>query len=1181
MRQLIIFCIFLFLSLQVFPQLLINEFSSANLNGVKDEDSVYSDWIELYNNTSSAINLEGYHLSDQATFLSKWTFPAFSLPPYSHQLVFASGKNRTEIPISFETIIPYPTSWSYLVPKAEIGNNWKSTGFDDTSWSKGLSGFGYSDNDDNTILSNIVSVYVRKEFTISSLQDVAVLVFSVDYDDGFVAYINGHEIARNNLGTTGSTVTYNQVTGSLIREATMYSGGSPESFVISDFQSFLVEGVNVLAVQGHNSAPSSSDLSLIPILTVAYVGAGHANYYPSYLAFPAKQLHTNFKISSEGESLFLSRPDSSFSDSLTATQLLPDISFGRKPDGGNSWQYFVLSTPGRTNSSAGYNTLTGDSVKFSFSGGYFPGGLSVQLSTNDPLDTIVYTIDGSEPSLSGRLYTKAIPVNSNTILRAKAVNATKLPGVITTNTYFTKQHTLPVVCLSTDPYNLWDNDSGIYVLGSFASTEYPFFGANFWQDWEKKGNMEFYDENGVRQINQEIGIKIFGNYSRANPQKSMSLFARSDYGKGSFDYKFFKDKPISHFESLVMRNSGNDWAEGFVRDGLTSTLIRDMDIDRMAYQPVVVYINGEYWGILDLREKINPNYLAENHFVNPDSVNLLESTGIIIDGSNTEYQKLVDNLNSHTNLVSEAVYQEVAGKMDLNNYIQYQLTQIYINNHDWPGNNIRFWNTNDPDSKWRWIIFDTDFGFSIWDQSAWTFNTLDFAMELNGPGWPNPPWSTLLFRRMMTNPGFKKEFVIQYCDRLNTSFKSDKVRATIDSIKALYLPEMDEHFLRWGTNSDNWNYNYQTIKYYANERPAFARNHMQTKLLLSAQISVRIEVSPAGSGTVKLNSVIPETYPFSGIYFKNIPIKMTAMPLPGYKFVRWEGTQSSTSETIDYSMTGSGTFKAVFEPAGVEDIRVVINEINYNSSLEKDAKDWIELYNAGNTPVNMKNWILSDAGAEFGYTIPTDIIVSPGKYLVVCKDNAAFRSFYPDVANSTGDILFGLSSTGDDVNLFNAEGVLVDWVNFAVNAPWPIGANGTGSSIELVNPLADNNMGSNWRESANGGTPGNLNLWTLPLSSKEETSVNVASMDCFPSPFTDFTTIRIETPEPGDYSLEIYDLKGRMVKILADQKVEQGAYYIDWDGRDTNNDMLPGGVYIIRLSGGNLRLNLKVVKLNN
>jgi hypothetical protein len=1165
------------LNFQLFPQVLINEISSSNFKGIKDEDGDYSDWIEVYNKSASEINLYGYHLSDDAFFMSKWTFPAITLKPDSFLLIFASAKNRADKPLTYQTVIPGDAVWSYLVPSSNIGTSWRNRAFDASAWKTGKSGFGYGDGDDATVLNNVVSVFIRKEFVISDIKDVEELVLSIDYDDGFAAFINGYEIARNNLGAPGSVIAYNQLTGSFSREATMYQGGLPENFLVRDPGRFLVEGLNVIAIQCHNSAANSSDLTLIPLLTLGLSGTGYTDNHPDYIIPSPKPLHTNFKLSSLGETVILSNPDSSQVDSVAAVSLLADISYGRKPDGSDSWFFFSPSTPGKTNSGRGYDHFIGDSVKFSYTGGYFPGGMEVSLSTVDPSDTIVYTLNGSEPATGDAVYTKPILVTKNIVVRAKALNAQKLPGVVATNTYFTKKHTLPVVCLTTDSVNLWDYNYGIYVLGPNAAADNPYFGANFWQDWERRAHMELYDADGNRQIDQDIGIKIAGAWSRANPQKSMALFARTEYGKGAFNYKVFKDKPIEKFEALLLRNGGNDWPNGILRDGLTSTLVRDMDIDRMAFQPSIVYINGEYWGILNMREKVNSNYLAENHFINPEKVNLLEGDGAVIEGANTSYLGIKTFLNT-TTLEAEQNYTQVSDKIDINNYIQYQLTEIFINNKDWPGNNIKFWNTSDPGSLWRWILYDTDFGLSLWDNPAAAINTLKFALDPSFPdGWPNPPWSTLLFRRMISNKGFREEFANQYADRLNTNFTPVRTLAALDSLKRLYLPEISDHLNRWGLNYSNWINNLTSIKVFLSARPANARNHIQTELGIGPKTNITVVINSPEAGKVRVNSVIPESYPFNGVYFQGLPIRLTAIPAPGYKFTGWLGTVSSASVSIDYNMIAAGTFTAVFEIAGSMDYNIIINEINYNSSPDKDTKDWVELYNAGKATVNLKNWIVSDGIPETGYVIPSDLIILPGAYVIVCRDIAAFRMLKPELLSIIGDMSFGLGSTGDDINLFDPDKKLVDWVNYTPNLPWPTEANGTGASIELIDPLADNNLGGNWKSSPDGGTPGELNLKSLGIEVKHIIPVTDFTLDCFPNPFTDYTTVRITVPVSARYKLEVFNIQGSLISILAEQDLDSGAFTIDWDGKDQNNQALPGGVYVFRLSGENQTLNQKVI----
>jgi hypothetical protein len=1175
MRQLLLCILFLALSVKLFPQVLLNEFSSSNVSKLRDSDGDYTDWIELFNKSASEINLGGYHLSDNASNLKKWTFPAVHLQPLSYLLVYASGKNRTDFPVTFKNIIGRDAYWQYLVPASEIGDSWKDRGFDASSWNTGKAGFGYGDNDDSTLLNNIVSVFIRKEFSITNLQNIQELVLSIDYDDGFVAYINGHEIARSNLGSI-NPVPYNQLTGTDQREATMYQGGYPENFVIEDPGTFLVEGINIIAIQGHNSDPSSSDLSLIPMLSVGLANTGSADSLPDYILLHGGQLHTNFKISDEGETLVLSRPDSSVVDSVSPVILPSDLSYGRKPDGGDIWFYFDDPTPGAPNLTRGFSSLNSDTVIFSQKGGYYPGGLNLELSTVYHSDSIFYTTDGSEPTLLSNRYIAPFTVSGNVVIRAKSIKSDRLAGIAGTNTYITKRHTLPVVSISTDPENLWNYNTGIYAMGPNASPDFPYFGSNFWQDWERKAHLELFDAEGIKQIDQDIGLKIFGAYSRAYPQKSLALFARKQYGKGSFDYKVFKDKTIEKFESLVLRNGGNDWDQAMVRDGLTSSLIRDMDIDRQAYQPAVVYINGEYWGILDLREKVNPNYLAENHFVNPDNVNILEFNGSIIEGTNTEYLGLVNYLENNT-LENKGKYQTVSQKIDVNNYIQYSLTQIYINNRDWPGNNMKYWNTNDQGSLWRWIIYDTDFGFSIWEDAAYNQNTLAFALDPSGPDWPNPPWATLLFRRMISNTEFRNEFTNQFADRLNTNFTSERVNAVIDSIRQVYLPEMPDHRIRWDLSMDTWEYNYSVIKNFATYRPEYSRIHLRSQFDLGQQLDIHVDIDDPGTGTVKVNSVIPQKYPFHGIYFKDLPIRLTAIPAPGYKFVKWQmGSLVSNSVTLNYDMSESRNFTARFEPARSTDAKIVINEINYNSPPLKDTKDWVELYNAGNATVNLKNWIISDGGPESGYVFPVDYNLTPGMYFVVCRDLAAFRQFWPGIANITGDMGFGLSSSGDDINLYDPDGNLVDFVSYTPNPPWPTEPNITGASIELTDPLSDNNAGKNWKSGKIGGSPGTINFQNVA----QDTTGGLPSscrLTCYPNPFTDYTTMRVEVSVPGRYRIELYDIQGKLVNILTDQDIDAGEYYIDWYGKSSNNAALPEGVYIIRLIGENQHYNTRVI----
>ncbi|MGD2034868.1 MAG: CotH kinase family protein, partial [Bacteroidales bacterium] len=980
---------------------------------------------------------------------------------------------------------------------------------------------------------------------------------------------NGQEIVRVNLGSSGEEVAFDQSTDGLSHEAEIYQDGSPDYFEISDPGSMLVEGTNVLAVQGHNVSLESSDMSLIPFLTIGRSGSGYTSQVSSYLSFVSGGLHTNFKIKAEGESIYLFDPSGMLVDSVAPVFLQSDISSGRKPDGTENWLYFGEPTPGEINSTPGVSQQAGDTVEFSLQGGWYPGGISLVLSSEDPLDSVFYTLDGSVPGYDDMLYSGAIAISANTVVRARVMNSSGLPGPVITNTYVVgTDHEFPIVCISTDPVNLWDELEGIYVTGPNAEAAEPHYGANYWQEWEKPVHFEYYDQSGTKQIDQGAGTKIFGGWSRMNDQKSLSLFARSRYGKGSFEYRFFHDKPIEEFEALVIRNSGNDNMRLQFHDGFTAGLTSPMDIDRQAFQPAVVYLNGDYWGIQNVREKVNEHFIAENHHVDPDSVDLLEYAGTAIVGNNEEYMEITDFLNSHSTLQDNSTYSWMAGKMDIDSYIQYQLTQIYIANLDWPGNNIKYWKTRSPASKWRWILYDTEYSYGIYDANDYSLNTLADALATDGPDWPNPPWATLLFRRMVTNLGFRYNFINQYCDRLNTDFSVPVTTARLDSFKTLYSTEIQYHMNRWWGTYEEWESRIEDRKTFARMRPVYARANMHSVFNLDDELEITVDVSDEVAGKIKLNSIYPKQYPFSGIYFENVPIKMTAIPKPGYKFVRWEGTVNSANNVIEYDMHGTGSFKAIFAEAGSADISIVINEVNYNSSSALDTKDWIEIMNNGQTTVDLSGWLLSDTGPDNGYYF-SSYILAPNDYLIVCRELDAFRTYYPNVENSTGNLPFGLSSSGDMIRLYDNEGNLMDAVDYYVNYPWPENANGTGATIELIRPSLDNTIGENWQAIGTGGTPGQPNNGVLHNEELTVPEGQPLSFECFPNPFTYFTTIQFHVYLDGNYRLEIFDMSGRLIEIPVDEYLVQGTYYIDWNGSDERNGSLSGGVYNVRLSNEN------------
>lgn len=896
--------------------LVINEVMASNGATIRDEDGDTPDWIELYNRGQQPIDLNGFGLSDDITAPYKWTFPAVSLPPNHFLLVFASDKDRRSW-LNWETIIDKGDQWRYRLGTSEPPPNWRAREFDDSNWYLGSSGFGYGDNDDATTVPQVMSIYVRKSFFIADKNQIARAFLHVDFDDGFVAYLNGQEIARSNIGTYGDRPAYNQAAWTS-REAQMYQGGAPEEYELLNPSAVFETGKNVLAIQVHNSGLESSDLSLIPFLTICSSApiTNNPRGISRFLNLVPNYLHTNFKIKSSGEIISLHDAHGQLLDQIQLGALPTDVSFGRQPDGGSNWFYFLEATPGTSNTTAGRRTLPGEPT-FSHESGFYAGSLLIAISVSDPQNEIYYTLDGSVPSKRSQRYLTPISITKTSVIRACEFSSDGTPSAIVTHNYLINENIqLPVVCLTTDPFNLWDPDSGIYVLGKNYDPSPPHYGANFWQDWERPVHIEFFEPGGILGFSLNAGMKIFGGWTRDFPQKSLAIFARSRYGTSEIQYQLFSDKPIDRFESFVLRNSGNDWTSTMFRDGMMQNLLKGTDLDLVAYRPAVVFLNGQYWGILNIREKINEHYLAANRQVDPDNIDLLENDMQEIHGDATHYRLMLNFITTHDIRLS-SVYDSVKKMIDVDNFMDYQIAQIYFDNRDWPGNNMKYWRPRTPQGRWKWIVFDTDFGFGLWNAAAYRDNTLEFATAPNGPDWPNPPWSTFLLRRLLENPQFKNDFINRFADHLNVTFEPKRVIQKIDSIKTLLQSEIPRHQLRWRDSARNWAQNVQNLKQFATYRPNFVKTHLISKFNLNGIARLSLQVIPPNSGIVRLNSLRLTNFPWQGDYFQKIPIQVTAIPNLGFRFVGWSDTSFGNQEQIIVTPSQDLSLIAKFEPIDI------------------------------------------------------------------------------------------------------------------------------------------------------------------------------------------------------------------------------------------------------------------------
>lgn len=622
------------------------------------------------------------------------------------------------------------------------------------------------------------------------------------------------------------------------------------------------------------------------------------NWWPNHIQFTTQWCHTNFKLGNKNEQIGLFDTAGNIVDTISYHSQITDVSFGRKPNGSTEWQYFGEPTPLASNTTAGLlKTEFSGNVIFSVEGGFYPNAFQVSLSSSSGSGIIRYTTDGSKPISSSTQYSEPISITKNTILRARIFENSKIPGTVMTNTYFINevQH-LPVVSLVTDPKFLWDKKLGIY-LNSLKEREIPV-------------SLEFFPLNSSRAFSMDAGARIGGENIFRFAQKPINIYARSDFGFPHIAYKIFDDVPYLEYKQLYLRNSGSDWTSTMFRDGMLVTALKNRIINSMQnYRPAVLYLNGTYWGINNIREKIDDQYFYLHYNVDPSDLDHLEDTNKIITGDSTDFVNLM-SLAAVSNLSDSATYDYFASRVNVHDLMDFVITQDFIANSSW-GHNRETWRDRKGEKKWRWALVDMDRGI---DAARISINQLDDIFTNFG-----------FFKKMCENADFKNEFIQRYSEHLNKTFNQTRMFGYIDSIKALLTDEMPRHSQKWGTYIDSlsindwgndfsvpsipvWNTNVQKFKDYITQRPTYAVQYLSTRFGLTGRANLTITSNVPDQGKISvIGYKVKEGE--SNLYFKNIPISVSAYPPPGYIFKQWKGFLSNSTELQIFAQGSSWKYR--------------------------------------------------------------------------------------------------------------------------------------------------------------------------------------------------------------------------------------------------------------------------------
>jgi hypothetical protein len=349
------------------------------------------------------------------------------------------------------------------------------------------------------------------------------------------------------------------------------------------------------------------------------------------------------------------------------------------------------------------------------------------------------------------------------------------------------------------------------------------------------------------------------------------------------------------------------------------------------------------------------------------------------------------------------------------------------------------------------------------------------------------------------------------------------------------------------------------MKDFAKNRPKNVRNHLRNHFKVGDDAKITLNTNDDNAGYIQLNSLTLKDFPWSGTYFKNVPVSVRAVARPGYRFVRWEdGAGAENNHAgISVKLKGSASYTAVFEKSDDDYNSVVINEINFKSSADYDTKDWIELYNTTAAAIDISNWVISDDKKEDAYKIPGGTIIPPYGYVVVCESLSKMLKFNPNLVNAVGDFQFGLSKA-DLVRLTDNEGHIIDELEYDASKNWPDG-NGNGYTMALVDPFADNERPMAWGEDEKYGTPGSQNgiftpshtdftigddSFNVVVDLDEEPVAELYAM-CYPNPFNDEAAIVWEQTADAEVMVELFAANGHKLVTVADAEFEAGQHQVD------------------------------------
>ncbi len=744
-------------------QLVLNEYMTTNHTVIFGEGKS-PDWIELKNNGTQPLSLDGMTMTDNSGEPGKWQFPTgVSIEPGGYLIVLMDDhedRNGTD---------------EFLHASFKLGS-------DDNR----LMIFKGSD-----LVLDTPLYYTEKELSLGS-QDGVPVYYTVP-TPGTENTAEVFSAEADALAAVTHTV--------VVSEAAAYqTGGETEN---ADWIELCNISDAAVSLSGWTICKKPIEKNPEKYYTLGEVTLNPGEclllYSADEDAGTEDAAHLPFKLSIDGDEIYVYDNQKVLKDFFVVGNMHPGDSCGRDISTDKT-VFYDIPTPGAPNTEQAYPGYA-QLPALSNPGGYAQDGEVITAELPAGM-TLYYTDDGTIPDEESPVF-ENYTLDGNCALRFLVQQEGLLPSEITAVTYITDAvHDVPIVCLTSDPYGLYSDAEGILVDGGKGSSEFPYKGANFWQDWEREVSFEYYTPDGKRELSCNAGTKVHGQYSRAYEQKSLAIYFRSEYGTSEVSYPFFdENNPVTDFSSILLRASGQDHDGARIRDAFVSETAEEYsDLLHMDWRPICVYINGEYNGIYDLREKVSASHVENHEGIKKENLDMIKDNDNVKHGSREDFTALLNYIADH-DMSQQENYDYVAQHMDIDNYIDYLITEIFFAKTDGGTNNKHY--RDNTGGKWRWILYDVD--MSMFKKAAEVdgFNTLEDIFNPYGDG-AEAFYVSELQQGLTKNKTFIDKFITRYAELLNSTFLPERLSARLDAMTSQMDAEMKLHGQVYAPAYENW-----------------------------------------------------------------------------------------------------------------------------------------------------------------------------------------------------------------------------------------------------------------------------------------------------------------------------------------------------------------------------------------